>query len=61
MPPVPPFRLYIDESGDHTYKNVADLGGRRRPIFVIGPREILARRRWTSHRLIDAVGEVQVS
>ncbi len=28
MPPVPPFRLYIDESGDHTYKNVVDLSRR---------------------------------
>lgn len=28
MPPVPEFRLYIDESGDHTYKKVADLSRR---------------------------------
>jgi hypothetical protein len=25
MPPSPPYRVYIDESGDHTYKSVRDL------------------------------------
>ncbi len=28
MPQVPPFRLYIDESGDHTYKHLEDLSRR---------------------------------
>jgi hypothetical protein len=28
MPPSPPYRIYIDESGDHTYKRVRDLSRR---------------------------------
>lgn len=28
MPPSPPYRVFIDESGDHTYKSVQDLSRR---------------------------------